>query len=47
MKKLVSLALKYVKLYILENEVEYSQNALYYIWNSFLFRCFREWILND
>ena len=38
---------KYLRLHILEDEVESSQNALYYIQNSFLLQCFREWILSD
>ena len=38
---------QYVRLRILENEVESShQNSLHNIRNSFLFWCFREWILN-
>ena len=37
---------KICKITIFGNEVESSQNALHYIQNSFLFQCFREWILN-
>ena len=35
-----------VSVHIFGNEAESSQNALHYIRNSFLFRYFREWILN-
>ena len=45
-RTLWAVSAKYVTLLILGNEVKSSQNALHYIRNSFLFRCFREWILN-
>ena len=45
-RTLWAVSAKYVRLHILGNEVESSQNTLHYIQNRFLFWYFREWILN-